>query len=610
MCGFIFSIGNSSSKKKFQEALLSIKHRGPDDTRFFFEEDKNIKIGFNRLNILDKINGEQPFFSNNKKIILLFNGEIYNSLDLRNLLINKGHKFHSINSDTETVMRSYEEWGDQCFKYFDGMFSIVLIDLNQNLIYGARDIFGEKPFYYFVNDKQLIISSELRVFKYLIHTSINKTQLKRYFIFSHIPAPNTILNGVYKLRNSHFIRFNLNTLKFDLNEYYEISNRRISLNSKIINYEKIDNIFRESVKSRTNSDYPIGTFLSGGIDSTLIAIYLNELGISHNSYSIAVEGKTYDESKKAQKIANFFGSNHEIIDLNKNNFNEYLNSAHNFIDEPLFAPSFLPIFVLSKFSSIKNKVILSGDGGDEIFGGYEMFKFCNLYNYLNVLSKKINLKNIIKFFPVSEKNASFDFKLRRLFRGFSVKKELMQTFFLSSIDLLDLEELFNDPIDQEDLFSDIFEFNKKYKDLDNFNKMILYYVQYYLPDLVASRADKAGMYNSIEIRSPYLNKKIFEYYLSLQEKDKNSIFSTKKILKKIINSKLGNDINLDKTGLTFPMQKWIHHTNLNLKNLSSGDINLAKLNSIIHDHFSNKGEFRNFLFQYDLLNKSLQNIIS
>jgi len=603
MCGYLLYYGHLEDQDNFIEASRSISHRGPDSSKHYFDKKNKINIGFHRLQIMDKDYGEQPFFSKSKNIIILFNGEIYNSKDIRKNLESKGYSFKSINSDTETVLISYIEWGENMFQKFDGMFAITVIDIKRNIIICSRDVFGEKPLYYYIDSKKIIIGSEIRVFRKFLDLTISEKQLMRYFVLSHIPAPNTIYNNVYKIQNSSYIKINLIDNSFKKNIYYDFSNNINNYNNTKFSLSEFDHILKNTVKSRTVSDVKIGNFLSGGIDSTLLAIYLNESNVETTSYTVGIEGKSFDESEKAKDISRFLNIENKNFLLNKNNFSVYRDEGHNMIDEPFFAPSFLPTYALSKFASKDVKVVISGDGGDELFGGYEMFKFASIFNKINLSFNSNKLNNIFNLLPISKNNLSFDFKLRRFLRGLSVDTNLRTTFFLSSIDFSDLQEIFNKKVILQELFEDIYEFNRNYAGLDSYNKMVLYYLKFYLPDLVASRADKAGMYNSLEIRSPFLSKSIFEYHCKISNNYKNSIFSTKKLLKNLIKNKLKNNFKLKKTGLTFPMQSWIKIDDLKLNNFKNLNLNQKKINQMIASHKNKKLEYRNFLMQLDQLSR-------
>ena len=608
MCGFILATGNVT-KQEVLEATKKIKHRGPDSTNYYFNEDNRIFMGQNRLSILDDIHGDQPFFSEDRKKILLFNGEIYNHLELRNKLISKGIKFVSKNSDTETLLKGYEYYGEKIFNFLDGQFSIAITDLDKKKIILARDKFGEKPLFYYYDKNLLVVSSELSALREIkkINFSLDKLSLQKYFIFSFVPAPNTIYKKIYKLENAHFCEVDLEKNSLKKSKFFNLKNLNFSSskNKYKDSLDELDDLIDKSVKSRLLSDNKIGLFLSGGIDSTLISYYAKKYNPDLESFSISIKKESFDEGEKSKRIAEYLDLNSNIVDFDKNYFEKNYNEIIRRLDEPIGAPTYLPMYVLSKETSKKCKTVLCGDGGDEIFGGYDLFKYINIFNYLGVVFNKKTeklCKNISKTLPISEKNLSLDFKLRRFFQGMCTEKNYRNTMFLSPISLDELSNIFEQKIYEEEIFEDLIQFNEEFKGLSSYDKTILYYVNFYLPDLVCSRADKAGMYNGLEIRSPFLNEKILSFSLNLAPKYKYSFFKTKTILRDLLKSKIDNKfIDKGKLGFTFPMQSWL--------NVEIDNLNLVKKYKYIEQmrklHLNKKKEYRNFFHNLNVIENFL-----
>jgi asparagine synthase (glutamine-hydrolysing) len=599
MCGFIFTMGNIK-KSELSKAINSISHRGPDDKNFYFDDKERISIGHCRLSIVDDKNGTQPFISNDKNLILLFNGEIYNYHYLKKKLEKNGVKFLTKNSDTELVLKAYEFYGEEVFKLLDGQFAILIYNKKKNEVVIARDQFGEKPVFYYFNDGIFVAGSELRIFEnfYNLNLKINLLSLQRYFIYSFIPAPETLYKNIYKVEKSFIYKIDLKNNKINKKKYfdplqYNISNRANNYND---NLEELDCIIEKSVKSRLISDHKIGLFLSGGIDSSLIAQYAKFNSFNDiDTFTISVNEKTFDESLKAKNFSDHLGLKNYSTKLTLENFNKRYADILAKLDEPIGAPTFVPMYILSEFAtSYGNKSVLCGDGGDEIFGGYDVFRFSSLYNFLNIFinrKSKNFFKGLSNLFSISDKNLSFDFKLRRFIRGMSFDAKYRNTFFLSSLDINNLEDLFEIKIDIEQLLYHIIEFDKTIQHLSLYDQTILYYLEFYLPELVCARADKAGMLNSLEIRSPFLNTSLLKFALEMQLKYKNNIFQTKKILRDLLKTKVNKKfIDNGKLGFTFPIQKWLNvDLNYNTKYLNNKSIeNLKK------SHMAGRGEFRNF----------------
>ena len=328
MCGFILATGNVT-KQEVLEATKKIKHRGPDSTNYYFNEDNRIFMGQNRLSILDDIHGDQPFFSEDRKKILLFNGEIYNHLELRNKLISKGIKFVSKNSDTETLLKGYEYYGEKIFNFLDGQFSIAITDLDKKKIILARDKFGEKPLFYYYDKNLLVVSSELSALREIkkINFSLDKLSLQKYFIFSFVPAPNTIYKKIYKLENAHFCEVDLEKNSLKKSKFFNLKNLNFSSskNKYKDSLDELDDLIDKSVKSRLLSDNKIGLFLSGGIDSTLISYYAKKYNPDLESFSISIKKESFDEGEKSKRIAEYLDLNSNIVDFDKNYFEKNYN---------------------------------------------------------------------------------------------------------------------------------------------------------------------------------------------------------------------------------------------------------------------------------------------
>ena len=604
MCGFVISIGNFS-ELELKQATQSIVYRGPDDTNFYFNEQNKIKIGFNRLSIIDVNNGRQPFISEDGNCVIAYNGEIYNADVLRKELQQQSIKFKTRNSDTEVFLRGYQFWGTKIFNKIDGMFAVAIIDYKINKVIVARDKFGEKPVFYSRNKNGLLIGSELHIFKNFhdVDISFDSFSLKRYFIFGFVPAPNTIYKNIFKIKNSHYQEFDLKNFEQKDFKYNDFANtQNLKVEGDPIDY--LDELLKESVKSRLVTDQKIGLFLSGGIDSSLIATYAKELNQDIESYTVSVKGETFDEIKKAKNISSYLNIKNNSIDLDKNIFNNISDNILKKIDEPLGAPTFIPLYQVSKLASNKVKSVLSGDGGDEVFGGYEIFKYLKIFNLFKFfLNKKTSslLELLLYFLPVSKKNLSLDFKIRRYIRGIQFSEIYRNTMFLSPISINELEEIFNEKININDFFLDLQIFDEENKNLNYFDKTLMYYIQYYLPDLVCARADRAGMLNSLEIRSPYLNPKILNFVLNRPNKEKADIFKTKKLLRDLLKRKLSKaHVDPTKTGFTFPIQSWLNIQEINNNKL----LNVSKLQEMKQKHLNGETEYRNFFYSLKAFNNS------
>ena len=594
MCGFIVAIGEVN-QEQVKKATNEIKYRGPDETKFFFDNENKVFIGHNRLAIMDPKYGKQPLLSDDKKIIVAYNGEIYNQFELRKDLIERKAKFKSKSSDTEVVLEGYKIWGEKLFSKIDGQFAIAIIDLKKNQLILGRDKFGEKPLYYYINKNKIIIGSELKIFKHFsgVNLKLNNSGLKKFFIYSFIPAPTTIYKNIFKLKHSENLRINLENRTVIKNSYY---NPQILKNNKFDEkdfVEELDYLMEESVKSRLLSDDKIGVFLSGGLDSTLITSYAKEKINNLETYSISVKQKTFDEIKHAEKISKILNLKINSTYLDHDKFRKEFNKIIKLLDEPIGAPTLIPMYFLSKLTSQSVKSVLSGDGADEIFGGYENFNYIKIFRYINnlKLNKIISkTKNIFDILPISKNNLSIDFKLRRFCQGMEVNEKFQNTFFLSSLSLNNYQELFGEKLNFEEILDEIVDFDNQYKNLNFIDKNYLYFVNFYIPDLICARADRSGMLNSLEIRSPFLNPKILELMLSIPA-NRHDLIKGKKILKLLMKKKLNIDyFKIKKGGFTYPIQSWLNISQTN----PAINMNKEKFLQMKLDHIDKKREYRNF----------------
>jgi asparagine synthase (glutamine-hydrolysing) len=513
MCGIVGLFGNVDNNL-LKEMSHLISHRGPDGRGYYF--DKGIALGHRRLSIIDLKGGSQPMQDQEGKFVITFNGEIYNYLNLKFHLEGKGIKF-STNSDTEVILNMYKIYGKNCLNYLEGMFSFVIYDLNKKSLFVARDRLGIKPLYYFRNSETFGFASEIK--SLLIHPdidkSINKNALLEYFYRQYISGSETIFNQIYKLPPGHYIFIENGEL--ELKKYWDLAytiKEKQSSNAKL----RIKSLFDEAVEKRLISDVPIGIFLSGGLDSSLV---LNSMSKFYKdrikTFSIGFCDREYDESKYASEIASHYGTEHNSIILNKKHMKD-LNKVIYHLDEPLADFASLPTYVLSKFASEKVKVVLTGEGGDENFGGYSYYKKFEMMNKKIFIPKKI----------LYNKKIFYHEKL--------LNKFLLLDKFRESKDHMK-EKLVNNY------------FNKG----DFFNQMLKWDTKIWLPDDLLMKVDKTTMAFGLEARVPFLDHKFMEYVATLDPKLKVQKAILKETYRKELPSKV---LNRKKHGFEVPVEKW------------------------------------------------------
>lgn len=563
MCG-IFGIHYFEKERNVDRDLLirmgsSLVHRGPDGEGYYISG--NTGLGHRRLSIIDIRTGNQPIFNEKRDIAVVLNGEIYNFSDLRDELEKKGHKF-STNSDTEVIIHLYEEKGRDCLSYLRGMFSFALYDEKSGTLFLARDRLGKKPLYYLVNSESFIFSSEISTFFCIpsIRLTYNYEAIDSYLSLQFIPDPLSAFNEIKKLPPAHYILLNGNSLHVE--RYWEIPHKTQQNRDEREVLEELDVILREAVKLRLISDVPLGVFLSGGLDSSVICYLMAmEKGPGIKSFSIGFEDETYNELAYARLVSRMLKTDHHEF-IVKYEIEEVLQEIIPHFGEPFADSSAIPTYYVSKMASGYVKVALSGDGGDEVFGGYRRYVACKMAGYFNILPLRIREYLIEN--PLSLLSEGTEYYGRS-----SVKKAKLFMRFLSCIKS---GLYWYCPFSEDEkrfLFRDDFYMNhgkkgKRYipidsdEVMDDVSRAILYDLKFYLPCDILTKVDRMSMACSIETRAPFLDYKLVEFIAGLPSHLKIKGITTKYILKKWAKGKLPVEIiHRSKQGFAVPLARWI-----------------------------------------------------
>ena len=374
MCGILGFIGDHVNENKFSEALLLIKYRGPDNTGIYIKN--NIALGHNRLSIIDlDKRSNQPFTSSCGNYIIVFNGEIYNFKKLRVELEKKGYVF-TTTSDTEVIINAYKEWKEDSFIKLHGMFSIGLYDVQENTLILARDRMGEKPLFYFNDGKKIIFSSEIKAIKHLTtNLTLNNEALVDYLHFGFVPCPKTIYKEVHKLEPGSFLKLDIVNFNVKEKKYYytldlwsNISNS--SFRNKI---EYFDEIMKQVSEKISISDVPYGAFLSGGVDSSGAVAYLKNINPGLQAFTIGFDDKKYDETNYASQVAKHLNVEHRTKQVKMDDVQEVYDKMVDLYDEPFNDYSFIPTYYVCRAAKEFGTVVISGDGADELFCGYNRY---------------------------------------------------------------------------------------------------------------------------------------------------------------------------------------------------------------------------------------------
>ncbi|HTO14247.1 MAG TPA: asparagine synthase (glutamine-hydrolyzing) [Edaphocola sp.] len=603
MCGINGIIANSNSlniKKSLEQMNAKIIHRGPDDDGFIIEETDNKTVGMamRRLSIIDLSTGKQPIFSNDKQKIIVYNGEVYNFKVLRKLLENKGYKFDT-QSDTEVVINLYDCYGTDCFAMLDGVFGLSIYDKTINKVFLARDFFGEKPLYYFKDKERIIWASELKSIIKVLEDKpeIDFKALNIYFQLTYIPAPYTILKGIQKLEANHFLEISISDFKISSKE----------IDQKFINYEKstkpeainkVHDMVQQSVTSRSVSDVPIGTFLSGGVDSSIVSLCLAQQSSTKiDTFSIGFDKKSFDETDKSQIVANLIKSNHHEFIISEKDLEQNLDEILLNFDEPFADSSALASFVVANKTKQFVTVALTGDGGDEVFGGYNKYYIGKLNQKYTSLVPKFIHKQVAgisgTLLRSSNDKRGKRFKLNRLINAINYDGD----FYYNIISLGFQENEIKAILEESKYHSENLSYFKN--KIGDKNKTLTHFraIDQLLSlegDMVV-KVDRTSMLASLECRAPLLNKEIWNYTNQLPEKYLINGWDKKHILKEAFKQYFPDGfLNKSKKGFGVPVGDWLRS---NLRN---------ELESFIEQKFITKQN----IFNFEEISKLIQNHLS
>ena len=553
MCGIVGFNFKSSNEKIFKIT----SHRGPDNTSSI--EFGNFTLGHNRLSIVDHNRlSNQPMMSQCGRYSIVFNGEVYNHVEIREKLQDR-YSFRT-ESDTEAILYSYIEYGESCLGELRGMFAFAIYDKYEDKLFCARDRLGIKPFIYYFKDNKFIFASEIKVILEALDKKpdINKEAIAQYLHYLYVPYPNTIFENILKLPPAHTLTFQNG--KYEIKKYWDVEdfialNQNMDENTII---DSLDGLLNESVKMRMIADVELGSFLSGGIDSSMILYYMQKNSLKKiNTYTLGFEGaKLYDETSDAKVMANYFNTNHREIIINPN-VAELLPKMVRHFDEPFGNPTSLLIHELTKETKKLATVALAGDGGDEIFGGYPRYEAILLADKLKYIPKSLfNLTS--KFTNLMPESSSGNHKLRRIktfVNSLSKSEDEMYEDWIGYFSDIELNRLFREYKSYKHIVKD--EWNSQTYS-DGILKSSIIDLKTFLPNNLLSYGDAMSMANSFEVRFPLIDHKVIEFMTSIDSKWRIKDGQTKYLMKKILEGKIpDNIINKPKLGLNPPMGLWL-----------------------------------------------------
>ena len=630
MCGISGFVLKKTEKNFCLESLIkmvsTLAHRGPNNKGYWKNNEDTQFIGHTRLSILDlSEKGSQPMISSSGNYVISYNGEIYNHLEIRKFLNQKKNIKWKSTSDTETILEAIDIIGiDETIKKLHGMFAFCVIDIKKNLLYLVRDKFGEKPLYYGFSNRKFLFASELKgIISFPnFQKKINKKSLNYYFNLSYIPEPHSIFENIFKLEAGTILTFDLNKNLILSNEKFITLIEKKDLNiSNKNSVDLLDQTLNSVVKDTMISDVEVGSFLSGGVDSSLItSIMQNQSQKKIKTFSVVFDDLKYDEKYYSRNISKHLNTDHNEITVNSEDLIDISKKIPDIYDEPFADSSQIPTILISKFASKSVKVILSGDGADEFFGGYNRYiafskmrniiKICpyhlrfmigkiiswlplNLLNYMEIVLGKIFLQN--------RSIAQLDDKIKKLGFIFINSKTIVDMYFA----IISLSENTEDLLINNNAQNEISEFKEKLNThLNNNNDLVDNIMKLdqktYLTGDILHKVDRAAMHFSLETRVPFLNPKLINFSNNLSmdmkiKKNKGKII-LREVLKRYIPEKY---INRPKMGFSIPLSGWLKGPlkQWSLKNLDfnkikeQGFLNESQIKFYLNNHFSGKRDF-------------------
>lgn len=565
MCGIngFLSKTTKESDNWLKRMNDTIIHRGPDEDGFFTENFNGTTLGMamRRLSIIDLTSGKQPIFTADKSKVIVFNGEIYNFKSLRETLITKGYTFYT-SCDTEVVVNLYDCYGTAAFSMLDGMFAFSLLDKTTNTLYIARDFFGEKPLYYCQSEDSLIWASELKSILKILPSKpeIDTTALNLYLQLTYIPAPYSIFKSIKKLEANHYMTVDCNTMETKVfsipqsKKQYQIANKNEAI-------QITHDLVRESVASRSISDVPLGTFLSGGVDSSIVSLCLaKQSDRKIETFSIGFDKKSFDESEKSRAVAKLINSNHHEFVIGEEDLKANLSEIILNFDEPFADSSALASYVVANKTKQYVTVALTGDGGDEVFGGYNKYYMGKLnHRYTSLLPEAIH-KSILKMADVllktSEDNRGKRFRANRLLKAINYQGDFYYNIISLGFQEEEIPSLLNHSYSvQQPLHYYKSLIGNQNKTLTDFRNIDLHLS---LEGDMLVKVDRTSMLTSLECRAPFLNKEIWNFTNQLPEDYLLNGWDKKHLLKEAFKTYFPKDfLNKSKKGFGVPVGDWL-----------------------------------------------------
>ena len=588
MCGICGFTGEILNKNEILKSMTDIIiHRGPDSSGTYFDDD--ISMGFRRLSIIDLEQGSQPIYNENKTLVLTFNGEIYNHKKLRKELVEKGHLF-STQTDSEVLIHGFEEWGEKLLGKLRGMFVFAIWNIKEKSLFMARDFFGIKPLHYSQVNGHFIYGSEIKSILEFpeIKKSFNFSALDKYLSFQYVVPPETFFAGIYCLMPGHYLWYKDGNL--DIQSYFEVEFKpddNMTLEDAI---RDIENVFEDSVNvHKTSSDVDVGCFLSSGVDSSYVSTYFK----GQKTFTVGFEfGEKYNEINWAKSVSEKIGLEHHYKIITSEEFWDSIEKVQYYMDQPLADPSCIALYFVSKLASEHVKVVLSGEGADELFGGYTVYNEPRVFFlYQRIVPSFIRhwIEKLMRAIPFFFRGRSY------LIRGSrKVEEKYIGNAFMFSYD--DKKKLLRDPVIATKPQLLCKPYYDKAKLYDDVTKMQYLDINLWMVGDILLKADRMSMANSLELRVPFLDKEVFKVASRIPTKFRVNKKNTKYAMRMAAMKRLPESTaQKEKLGFPVPTRVWLRdkkYYNI-VKEMFSSELskeffNTDELIKILNDHYNNK----------------------
>lgn len=548
--------GRKTEPGTIRDIADGLRHRGPDQQGIY--ESGTISLGAVRLKIIDMATGDQPMRSEDGRVVVAFNGEIYNHRELRSELEACGRRF-STHSDTEVLLHAFLQWDTECFRRLRGMFAAAFWVEGEQRLLLVRDRAGIKPLYIHRRGQDIYFGSELK--SLFAHPEVPRlldfSALHYYLSLNYVPSPHTLVKGIEKLPPGHWLEWKDGVAR--TGQYWKLEHRQRADWTSAAAEEALDQLLKDSVREHLIADVPLGVWLSGGVDSSAILHYAREVSASRlRTFSICFAGRSFDEARYAREVARRYDAEHCELDLNPGlDLPGAIEEMVRYLDEPLADAGAVPLWFLSELSRQSVTVVLSGEGADELFGGYITYRADQLASYARRVPGTLRRSalRLLRHWPVSNEKISFEYKAKRFVEGSLLPADEAHTYWNGAFSRAEQQRLLKAMNCAS--VTDLFHSDLPGADCSPLSRYLAFDQRYYLADDLLQKVDRTSMAHSLEVRPPYLDHRIVEFAASLPDSLKIAGRRQKVILKDLMKDKLSPSVlRRVKTGLDIPVHDW------------------------------------------------------